>query len=68
MEKLKILWFGLVPLGWFISFELVKWAIFYPVDYIQYPGIGAFMILTCLIGIPVMYIGSVLLSVYLVSE
>ena len=31
MNKLKILWFGLIPLGWFLSFRLVEWVQFYPI-------------------------------------
>ncbi|MES2408773.1 MAG: hypothetical protein V4509_00550 [Patescibacteria group bacterium] len=31
-NKLKILWFGLVPLSWCLAFLLVKWAQFYPIN------------------------------------
>ena len=30
-NKLKVLWFGLIPLGWFLAFKLILWVTYYPI-------------------------------------
>lgn len=67
-NKLKVLWFGLIPLGWFLSFILVKWIQFYPVSCPSDGtniGICLFLGMSGIFGTLFFMFGSLSLAIYL---
>ncbi len=67
MKKLKLLWFLLVPLGWFLAFQLTKWVQFYPSNSpVGEPtGLDLFLAATGIFGTLILILGSVGLAIYL---
>ena len=69
MEKLKVLWFGLVPLGWFLALKLVIWVQFYPIvcDASKESPIGLcmFLAMTGILGTILLFGASIGLAIYL---
>ena len=65
MKKLKVLWFGLVPLGWFLSFRLVLWISNYPIDWSSPSGLGMFLSMSGFIGTITLFFGAIGLAIYL---
>jgi hypothetical protein len=65
MDKLKVLWFGLVPIGWWLAFEVIKWGHYYPIDCKEPNGICIFIFFTQFFG-SIAFIGaSIGLAIYL---
>ncbi len=67
MNKLKLLWFLLVPIGWWLAFELVKWVQFYPVNCSgeENFGICSFLIMTGFFGSIALIASSIFLAIRL---
>lgn len=71
MNKLKLLWLGLVPIGWYLAFLLVKWVQYYPVDCSTDDmkiGLCMFLFLSGLLGSALLMVGSIGLAVMLILE
>lgn len=68
-NKLKVLWFLSVPLAWFLSFKLVEWVQFYPLNCDMGPdsadGLCMFLIMTGFFGTLLLMIGGVALAIYM---
>ena len=64
-NKLKVLWFGVVPIGWFLAFKLVEWVQFYPFDCKEASGLCFFLIVTGFFGSCLLILGSVGLAFHL---
>ena len=67
-NKLKVLWFLVVPLSWFCAFELVKWVSYYPTPCIEGSndlGLCIFLAMTGLFGSMLGLIGGVALAIHM---
>lgn len=62
-KKLKLLWFLLVPLGWFVSFQLLKWIDTYPIDWSTPSAIGLFLAMTGLFGTTFLIGGAIFIAI-----
>ena len=64
-NKIKVLWFGLVPLAWCLALKFIIWITNYPIDWSKISGLGIFLSMSGILG-AILIIGSgVLLAVYL---
>ncbi len=67
-NKLKVLWFAVIPLGWWLSFILVKWVQFYPIDCLTNDspiGLCLFLVMSGLIGTVAIFTSSIALAIYM---
>jgi len=68
MNKLKVLWFGLVPVGWFLALRLIIWINNYPIDWSSNggdTGLAMFLVMTGVFGTIALIFGAIGLAVYL---
>lgn len=67
MNKLKVLWFGLIPVGWFVALRLIIWINHYPINWSGQEDIGLqmFLVMTGFFGSIVLIFGAVGLAIYL---
>lgn len=70
MKKLKLLWFSLVPLGWFLSFRLIEWVQFYPINCNpdipnSAEGLCIFLGMSAVFGTFLIMISSIALAIHL---
>ena len=64
-NKLNILWVGLVPLAWFLSFKFIVWIHNYPINWGEISGIGLFLALSGFFGTIVLIGGAFAAALYL---
>lgn len=62
-----MLWFGLVPLGWFLALKLMIWINQYPINWESKEDVGLqiFLILTGLFGTIALIVGALVLAIHL---
>jgi len=65
MNKIKVLWFGLVPLGWWLSLQLIIWITNYPINWNNPSGLGVFLTFTGVIGTLMLIFGALGIAIYL---
>lgn len=65
MKKIKVLWFGLVPLAWFVALRMNIWITNYPIDWSGPSGLGVFLVMTGILGTVVLIFGAIGLAIYL---
>lgn len=66
-NKLKLLWFGLVPLGWFLALKMNIWIANYPGvwEETSASGLKLFFAMTGVFGSVALIIGAFALAVHL---
>lgn len=65
MNKLKILWFILVPIGWFLAFRLIIWIQNYPINWIEPSAIDIFLVCTGIFGTIALIFGAISIAIHL---
>jgi len=68
MNKIKILWFLVVPIAWLLSLKLIEWITYYPVSCSTSDspvGICMWFAMTGIFGVLGLVVGSIILAFYM---